>query len=448
MKGVGNNDNGHRGEEEVWEVHERVFFLSGRVMGKAVYTVSNILMWPFARMRKTEHPYTMPGRTGPGLARRRGVGPPDSAHAAMSSPLSRYGEVGESEARFHVARKRDDAAVRTAVEDGRLADAILALNELLKQDSDRLEFALQDIHRLFGQILRLKKELDEMALRLDPTADAPSTRDSWKALDEKDLGFGRGAAERRATHAEGTSAPPADDLSPSRALGRAERKDPGFKSLSERLIAQEALRDLETPDKEVKLASLSKLGKMRQASLLPVFLRHLGADDPRIRSECVKAAAATREASVLPMLGRVFAGDSSDLVRITSLRCLCEFIRSGAAPPDMLIDALVDESPLVRASAARYAGWTDVQEALPYLFLMLKDPSADVRKSTVETLELLDSPQAVEPLVDVLDDEAPEVRKRAAKALRHLTGTSPAPDEADEKAAWMNIVKKRVDSEG
>jgi hypothetical protein len=337
---------------------------------------------------------------------------------------------------------RADATVRIAVEAGRLSDAVLVLDRSLKEEADRLEFALTEIRKLSVQILKLKKEMDEIlhesVTRTLPAGRRMSGEDeehgSRSASATDVLSVQSKAGEPGVTDGVGETgqAPPGEG-------DRHERF--GFKSLSERLIAEEALRDMESEDEETRIASLRKLGKMRNASLLPVFVQMLHDDHPRVRSESLKAAAATGEEPVIPVLHKVFFSDPSDLVRVTTLRCLCEFLRAGTAKPTLLIEALGDASPLVRASAARVIGWTQVREALPHLLLMLRDPNADVRKCIAETLELLHTPQAIESLVEVLDDEDPAVRDRVEKALCSLTRASPPSDDPDRKKVWLRITQ-------
>jgi hypothetical protein len=343
------------------------------------------------------------------------------------------------------------------VESGQLAQAIRAIDAFMSVESERLDAALRKIDRLADQVLDLKKEMAKILLDpVDPAAPTGETPAASPADRNRRPGFSRARPARESGGARvmdsadaygreeaipGGGGAGASGPGPARAFPRL--GDMEFRSGSERLIAEEAVRDLRGDDVDAKIAALGKLGKMRMPALLPLLGRHLHDGRPRVRSECVKAVAATGTPEAVPLLVRTFAEDASELVRIATLRGLCDFVRNGKAGPDLLVEALVDTSPLVRAAAARYIGWTHVLEALPHLLLMLGDPSADVRKSTVDTLGLLNSPQAIEPLLPLLEDESPAVRERATKALSGLTGSSPGAEETDVKGAWMRIAREK-----
>jgi|GEM_PF-6947358 len=82
-----------------------------------------------------------------------------------------------------------------------------------------------------------------------------------------------------------------------------------------------------------------------------------------------------------------------------------------------LIQALKDETPIVRNFVANILGEIGDARAVEPLIMTLKDEDTYIRKEAAESLGNMRDARAVEPLIMTLEDENPDVRKKAAKAL-------------------------------
>ena len=106
-------------------------------------------------------------------------------------------------------------------------------------------------------------------------------------------------------------------------------------------------------------------------------------------------------------------------VRRHAAMALGKLTKSPAAAA-ALLPALSDESPAVRAEAARSLGRLPAVGAARPLLAALKDPSAAVRATAAAALGKLGQPEAVEPLIAALTDQDWRVRGEAATSLGQL----------------------------
>jgi HEAT repeat protein len=151
---------------------------------------------------------------------------------------------------------------------------------------------------------------------------------------------------------------------------------------------------------ELRMAAMRAVARRRLSSALPLLLRRLetvaGADDIEAEEE----STAVVDALVALASGPSAGSPSDDNPTLTAL---VERL-AGAAEGVRLATAMV----LGRVGAERHTGTVT---------LLLKDPSARVRRAAVETLARLDPGTAAEPLRLALADEVAEVRIAAAAAL-------------------------------
>lgn len=81
---------------------------------------------------------------------------------------------------------------------------------------------------------------------------------------------------------------------------------------------------------------------------------------------------------------------------------------------------LKDESPAVKAAAARGLGMHGSPSDVPLILPLMKDPEKAVRLDAVKALQRLHNPVAIPPLIEALDakkESEPDVRAEAASAL-------------------------------
>jgi HEAT repeat protein len=185
---------------------------------------------------------------------------------------------------------------------------------------------------------------------------------------------------------------------------------------------------------EIRGAAASSAGARGMVDTLPLLLRRLeqAAQDDGFESE-EEMDLLTR--ALIELAGRQEAGHR-DATR-------------GAI--GQLTAALEGATPPVRLAIATVIGRVGGQAEAPVIELLLKDPSAQVRRAAVDALAHLDHGTAAESLRLALADEAPKVRIAAASAL----GASRSgdvigflrcladDDDADVRAAAVRAVASR-----
>jgi HEAT repeat protein len=188
------------------------------------------------------------------------------------------------------------------------------------------------------------------------------------------------------------------------ALGRT-RAPEGIPALAE------GLRD---PDAETRMASLRGLGRTSLPSAAEEILRWVGEAGLIVPALPLENAlincARERPRLLLPYM----SGAEGPLREILG-RVLGE-VATSALEADVL-EMAGDESPELRASAARALAHGKPKIALPVLTKMIDDPSWVVRLRAAVALGQLRSPLAIQSLVRALTDSHRLVRLRAAQAI-------------------------------
>jgi HEAT repeat protein len=177
------------------------------------------------------------------------------------------------------------------------------------------------------------------------------------------------------------------------------------------------LAALDDSDSELRSAAARALGMRRCADALPALIRRLEASATGDEFE-VEEEVATLVDALVALARPEGAGADSELA--TEAISLLEARLEGA------IEA-------VRLSIARVLGRVGRREDAELVARLLKDPSAQVRRSAVEALSRLEPGAAFEPLRLALADESPLVRMAAAVAL----GQSDNPKVLDDLQRLM-----------
>lgn len=188
------------------------------------------------------------------------------------------------------------------------------------------------------------------------------------------------------------------------ALGRT-RAPEGIPALSE------GLRD---PNSETRLASLRGLGRTSLPSAAEEILRWVGEVGLAVPALPLENALinCTRER---PRLLLPYMKSADGRLREILGRVLGE-VASSALEADIL-EMAGDESPELRASAARALAHSKPKIALPVLGRMIGDASWVVRLRAAVAIGQLRSPNAIPSLIRALTDSHRLVRLRAAQAI-------------------------------
>ncbi|MBI2900506.1 MAG: HEAT repeat domain-containing protein [Planctomycetes bacterium] len=195
-----------------------------------------------------------------------------------------------------------------------------------------------------------------------------------------------------------------------------------------------------------RAATADLLGRSGDASVVPDLARFLDLDaSALVRSRLCAALGILGGAHGIDALGRA-ARDPAALVSLPAIRALGQVGRSEAAGP--LLDAWRRHGDAPRRLACADAfGRLRARSAVEDLIAGLDSDSHEVRAACASALGLIADRRAVRRLVDALGDPSIEVFQEADRALRRITGRTPAvvpgPRETlreRTKKAWEKIL--------
>jgi HEAT repeat protein len=171
---------------------------------------------------------------------------------------------------------------------------------------------------------------------------------------------------------------------------------------------------------EIKVLSAAELGKIGNEAAVLILLEAAHFDSPDLISEIVNSLIMIGDLRAIPLL-KENTNHPKYRVRIGCLRGLYKLAHTQEAMP-MLLEALRDEHPEVRRTAATFIGWKDYAEAAPSLVQCLRDEDARVRKAAVAAVANIKDSLAVLPLINLLKDKDLEIREKAFDAIKVISG--------------------------
>lgn len=160
-------------------------------------------------------------------------------------------------------------------------------------------------------------------------------------------------------------------------------------------------------------------GELNYGGCASLLREGLADQSPMLRRVCAAAAGKIGLAALMDDLVRLLDDDDAD-VREEAIEALSRLAESkGEEVLGVAVELSEAKSSEKRRSAAiLYAALNDAEK----LSLLIKDEDAMVRKSAVDSLADLKSPDAVPHLVMALADEDADVRSAAAGALGEIGG--------------------------
>lgn len=197
-------------------------------------------------------------------------------------------------------------------------------------------------------------------------------------------------------------------------------KEGAFDSESQKAIFNKIANDLLDSEMEVRILAAVELGKMGLAAAGEVLLEAVKFDNVYLTAEIINSLTNIGDARVLSLCKEMAKGPNHR-IRISSLRGLYK-MGADEEIASYMIDALNDEHPEVRKTAATFMGWKDIPDAVPGLIQTLQDKDESVRKAAVAALANIKDASAVLPLMRVLSDDSAELRQKALEALKNVTG--------------------------
>lgn len=176
-------------------------------------------------------------------------------------------------------------------------------------------------------------------------------------------------------------------------------------------------RGLSDKDLDVRIAVVKALGFVGGKVALTVLSEALKDKAPEVRLRTVDALKDAGTVNSIPIIQKAFE-DKEQAVRMEAALALRKIGHRNGVPV-LTNAALNDNSPQVRAAAARHLGKLGVKDprAVGALSQILADKSPAVRIRAVESLGFLQLPAVVPVLMQALEDKDPGVRIRATEVL-------------------------------
>lgn len=197
-------------------------------------------------------------------------------------------------------------------------------------------------------------------------------------------------------------------------------KEGDFDSDSQKAIFKKIANDLLDGEMEVRILAAVELGKMGLKAPVEVLLEAVKFDNVYLTAEIINSLTNIGDARALSLC-KEMAKSPNHRTRISSLRGLYKMGSDEEIAPYML-EALNDEHPEVRKTAATFMGWKDIPDSVPGLIQTLQDKDESVRKAAVAALANIKDTSAVLPLMRALADESLDIRQKALEALKGITG--------------------------
>ena len=187
------------------------------------------------------------------------------------------------------------------------------------------------------------------------------------------------------------------------------------------MSAEALIASLESdPSDQVRSSAARVLGWLGLAPARPNLIKALQtATDARVRAEAVCALGRLGVHDIHDLRIIIDAvQDDSAVVRAHALRALS---RLGIAMPMARFKALLgDSDPEVRVVTLRVLSQLEVQGALELIRTCLSDENPGVRSAAVISLAHLNDPRAIAMIEGLIEDTHPEVRHHVRQALDKL----------------------------
>lgn len=198
------------------------------------------------------------------------------------------------------------------------------------------------------------------------------------------------------------------------------------------------LTALKDKDPSVRSAAVFMLGKLRQKRTIDALVAMTKDSNRQVRRTVAEILTGTRSEKVAHALVTL-CDDRDNFVRAAAVRSLGKTKDSIARVP--LLAALKDNSPEVRANAVEGLGLLRDSRSIPSLYSAIKDKDPSVRQKAGIALK---QHTELELLIEALDDSSPTVRANVAYVLWLMTGQDNGEDKKKwETWAAGKIEKKK-----
>lgn len=171
---------------------------------------------------------------------------------------------------------------------------------------------------------------------------------------------------------------------------------------------------LEAVDLETRRAAAIALGRIGNTGAVEALSSLLNAESELVMVVAAALAQIGDRSSFEALLELL--GHPDVAVRLSAIAALNSL--GHPALPERIFTLLMDDNPWVRESAVKIAGYFAFDNCIDRLFQCCDDPVERVRRSAIEHLPYLETPQrAMNRLVATISRDSPQVRAAAARAL-------------------------------
>jgi len=165
--------------------------------------------------------------------------------------------------------------------------------------------------------------------------------------------------------------------------------------------------------------ALIVIGNVGDSSVVEDLKPSLADDSPHVRYEAIRAIGRLKGKQAIPELEGIVRTDSIQEVRTEALKVLRELNVGSAELLELALNAVEDESPVVRLEAVRILGDFANEQALEPLMKKLADPFWSVRVSA-ENAICNYGKKIIPLLIDMLKKEKMEGRCRIISAFARI----------------------------
>jgi HEAT repeat protein len=195
--------------------------------------------------------------------------------------------------------------------------------------------------------------------------------------------------------------------------------DARLQAVAVRSLAQLSIEDLsvEMPrvSESAQIRILAALAEREDRSALPVFKAAINSTNSPVRLAALETVGRVGDASVVPLLAK-FAGSDDEAAKVAAHASLVRI--HGADVDSAIVNALASAEPKVKIEIARVAGERGGRTAAPALVKLAQDADAGVRRAALRALRDTASDGEITGLVGVTVKPAdPTDRTEAVRSL-------------------------------
>ncbi|MHB1037819.1 MAG: HEAT repeat domain-containing protein [Pirellulales bacterium] len=197
-------------------------------------------------------------------------------------------------------------------------------------------------------------------------------------------------------------------------------------------VTQALAADLGKLHADRQIVVLETLGQRAKADTLPAILALAKAGTATVRVAAIRAATATGNASIAPVLTAMLGDADQDVARAAQ--------ENLAALPGAEVDAAVmamfaGSDPPQRLKALELIGLRRMTAAVPALLKAASDGDAPVRSAALRRVGELGGPKELAAVLDLLAGPASEGRGAAEQAAAALASKADQPEESTAQIA-------------